>query len=268
MAAESSEPRSVYFDLQAGWGITKHIGGGAATRELASLCSIDSSFRVLVAGCGNGFSACTLARDLGCHLTGIDINPAMVERSTQRAQKMDLTERVTFREADAARLPFDAGQFDVVFSESVNSFIPEPIVAMREYSRVLNKGGRVGINECVWLVTPPSSLERYMERVMGARFLNANGGWDTLLQQAGFESSTASIRRMSPAQQWKSEMDQIDAGEMVRAWVSLPWTILTDATTRRWVLSTLAAPPAALRLFHYFGYGLFTATKPSDRSHM
>lgn len=266
MESESNESRSVYFDLQAGWGITKHIGGGAATRELASLCSIDCSSRVLVIGCGNGFSACTLARDLGCRLVGIDISPAMVERSTQRAQKMGLTETVSFREADATRLPFDTGQFDVVFSESVNAFVPEPATALREYLRVLAEGGRVGINECVWLVPPPSSLERYMERTMDARFLNADGGWDTLLREAGFEAPTTSIRKMSPVQQWKSELDQIDAGEMVRAWLSLPWTVLTDATTRRWVLSTLAAPPGALRLFHYFGYGLFTATKPAGRS--
>ena len=266
MEAESSEARSVYFDLQAGWGITKHIGGGAATRELASLCSIDSSSRVLVIGCGNGFSACTLARDFGCHLAGIDINPAMVDRATQRARKMELTETVIFQEADATRLPFDEGRFDVVFSESVNAFIPAPLSALREYCRVLAEGGRVGINECVWLVPPPASLERYMGRIMGARFLNADGGWDTLLRQAGFEAPTASIRKMSPVQQWKSELDQIDAGEMVRAWLSLPWTILTDATARRWVLSTLAAPPGALRLFHYFGHGLFTAMKPTDRS--
>jgi hypothetical protein len=62
-----------------------------------------------------------------------------------------------------------------------------------------------------------------------------------------------------------SEMDQIDAGDMMRAWFNLPWKVLTDATTRRWVLSTLAAPPSPLRLFHYFGYGLFTATKPTRR---
>ena len=266
MESESNESRSVYFDLQAGWGITKHIGGGAATGELAALCSINSSSRVLVIGCGNGFSACTLARDFGCRLVGIDISPAMVERSTHRAQKMELAERVAFQEADATHLPFDAGQFDVVFSESVNAFILEPAAALREYVRVLAEGGRVGINECVWLVPPPASLERYMKRIMGACFLSADGGWDMLLRQAGFEVPTASIRKMSPVQQWRSELDQIDAGEMVRAWLSLPWTVLTDATTRRWVLSTLAAPPGALRLFHYFGYGLFTATKPAGRS--
>jgi SAM-dependent methyltransferase len=179
---------------------------------------------------------------------------------------MELTDRVTFSEADATRLPFDEGRFDVVFSESVNAFIANPNAALREYFRVLVAEGRVGLNECVWLMPPPSSLERYMERIMGARFLNANGDWERLLRQAGFAEPTASIRRTSPIQQWMSELDQIDAGEMMHAWFSLPWAILTDATMRRWVLSVLAAPLGTLRLFHYFGYGLFTATKPSGAS--
>jgi len=266
LKAANAESRSIYFDLQAGWGVSKHLGGGAATRELASLCSIDAASDVLVAGCGNGFSACALAQSFGCRVIGIDINPAMVEQSAQHAQRLGLTERVAFRDADARALPFPEGQFDVVFSESVNSFIPEPTVALREYSRVLAEAGRVGINECVWLEPPPPGLARYMKRVMGARFLVAGDAWETLLGEAGFMSPTASIHRMTLMGQWKSEMEQLDARQVLRAWLTLPWTIAKDAESRRWLLSTLAAPPAAMRLLRYFGYGLFTATKPPRRT--
>jgi len=261
LEADSKEPRSVYFDLQAGWGVSKHIGGAAATRELASFCSIDGSSNVLVAGCGNGFSACMLARELGCKVVGVDINPAMVERSIQRARKMGLAKRTAFTEADATALPFVEEQFDVVFSESVNSFMLSPVSALREYRRVLVEGGRLGFNECVWLSPPPAGLKRYMERVTGARFLGMHDGWDALLWEAGFESPSVSIRRMSIVRQWQSEGEQLDAADVARAWLGLPRAIFTNADSRRWMLSTLAMPPSIVRLFHYFGYGLFTATK-------
>jgi len=201
-----------------------------------------------------------LAQEYGCRVVGIDINPAMVAKSTERAHKMGLAEKTTFGEASATALPFDVGQFDIVFSESVNSFIPGPVRALEEYLRVLSLGGRVGINECVWLTPPPEGLRRYMERVTGANFLNGED-WELLLRQAGFESGTASIHRTSTVRQWSSETEQLDVADVARAWLTLPWTVFTNADSRRWVLSTLAMPPSIMRLFHYFGYGLFSATK-------
>ena len=260
LEANNRASRSVYFDLQAGWGITKHIGGAVATRELARLCRIDDSTEVLIAGCGNGFSACMLAKEYGCRVVGIDINPAMVAKSTERARKMGLAGKTMFGEASATALPFDVGQFDIVFSESVNSFIPEPVRALEEYLRVLALGGRVGINECVWLAPPPEGLRRYMERVTGALFLNGDS-WESLLREAGFESLTASIHQTSTLRQWSSETEQLDLADVAHAWLTLPWAVLTNADSRRWVLSTLAMPASITRLFHYFGYGLFSATK-------
>jgi len=49
LEADNRASHSVYFDLQAGWGITKHIGGSTATRKLARLCRVDESSNVLIA---------------------------------------------------------------------------------------------------------------------------------------------------------------------------------------------------------------------------
>lgn len=48
-------------------------GGLISTRKLAELCRIDRTKKVLMVGCGTGFSACYIARKTGCEVMGIDI---------------------------------------------------------------------------------------------------------------------------------------------------------------------------------------------------
>ncbi|GAH92786.1 unnamed protein product [marine sediment metagenome] len=48
---EKAEPESFYFTIQASWGLTKHMGGLEATRELIEACHIDKDSYVLDVGC-------------------------------------------------------------------------------------------------------------------------------------------------------------------------------------------------------------------------
>ena len=60
-----SSKDSLYFEIQADFGITKHLGGLRATRELAELCHMEKGKSVLVVGCGIGATACYLAERYG-----------------------------------------------------------------------------------------------------------------------------------------------------------------------------------------------------------
>ena len=51
-----------------------HTRGREPTLVLAARAGIESSMRVLDVGCGIGGSARHLAREHGCHVTGIDLN--------------------------------------------------------------------------------------------------------------------------------------------------------------------------------------------------
>ena len=68
MPAKKPASESVYFDLQADWGITKHMGGLKATRELIELCHITRGHYVLVVGGGIGTTPVYLARQHGCRV--------------------------------------------------------------------------------------------------------------------------------------------------------------------------------------------------------
>ena len=76
-----------YFGLQAYWGVTKHMGGLKATRELIELCHIDEGKYVLDVGCGIGITPCYLAKRYGCRVVGVDISQKMVDRSKERAKR-------------------------------------------------------------------------------------------------------------------------------------------------------------------------------------
>lgn len=63
-----------FFDFAAEVGLTKHIGGVAATEMLIDLCHIGKGSKVLDVGCGVGVTACYLAKKWGCSVVGVDIS--------------------------------------------------------------------------------------------------------------------------------------------------------------------------------------------------
>lgn len=123
-----------------------HTGGLVSTRKLAELCRVDSTKKVLMVGCGEGFSACYLARKIGCEVVGIDIAELSIEKAKMRAIRQGISDRVEFRVGDAYVLPFEAGTFDAVITEFVSQFLDRGR-AFKEFARVLKPGGYVGINE-------------------------------------------------------------------------------------------------------------------------
>ncbi|AKB20750.1 class I SAM-dependent methyltransferase [Methanosarcina sp. WH1] len=102
--------------------------------------------KVLTVGCGNGFSACFLARKIGCNVVGIDIAELFIEEAKERARRQSVSERVEFRVADTYALPFEAGTFDAVITEFVSQFLDRGRT-FKEFAPVLKTEGYMGINE-------------------------------------------------------------------------------------------------------------------------
>ncbi len=260
--ATRQSPENPYFSLQADWGISKHLGGRTATCELADMCCVGAGTRVLIVGCGIGVTASFLAEHYGSMVTGIDISPGMVQRARERVRRRQLQDLVDIRQADATALRFADAVFDVVICESVNAFIPERELAMREYYRVLIPGGYLGINECVWLRDPPSSLRRYITRIMDAEFPTVTEtGWDEPVARAGFEVMFVVTRTTTIWRQWREELRQTDVRDFGRAWGRMLFSCPRDPACRRFVWDTLRMPPDAFRFLEYFGYQLCIGRK-------
>jgi ubiquinone/menaquinone biosynthesis C-methylase UbiE len=80
-----------------------HPGGLDATRDLARLCHVGTGSLVLDVASGTGESACFLAEEFGCKVTGIDHSDYMVETARRKAEERGL--KTEFKKGDAHDLP-------------------------------------------------------------------------------------------------------------------------------------------------------------------
>lgn len=103
--------------------------------------------KILNIGCGAGREAIALLRQ-GFEVTGIDLQPAMIEKSKENIQKEGLSGE--FFVMDATKLDFSENAFfHVLMVGSIISHIPrraKRIAALKEVQRVLKKNGYVIIS--------------------------------------------------------------------------------------------------------------------------
>ena len=108
---------------------------------LLDAAGVAAGQRVLDVACGTGIVARTAAGRVGPGgtVTGLDLNEAML--AVARRVRPDLT----WRQGDAAALPFESGTFDAVLSQMALMFFPDPAGALREMARVARPGGAVAV---------------------------------------------------------------------------------------------------------------------------
>jgi ubiquinone/menaquinone biosynthesis C-methylase UbiE len=256
-----SEIENTYFEVQAYWGMTKHLGGLKATERLIELCHIDRDKYVLVVGCGVGVTPCYLAQKHGCRVVGVDLSERMVARSQERAKRKGVNGRTEFKVADAQNLPFKDVTFDAVICESVNAFIENKPKALGEYVRVIKPGGHVGLNEVTWLKTPPPDLVKYLYRIMGAEFPTVNDGWKQLLESSGLRETAAFVYKTNALSQWADEVRQFEFLDFLRAWGKFLYLFIKSPDCRRFAKEALTFPKSIFSLFQYFGYGIYVGKK-------
>ena len=77
-------------------------------------------------------------------ITATDLNQAMIDQ----AASIGTSRPVTWRQADAMRLPFEGGSFDAVVCQFGSMFFPDRVAGYAEARRVLREGGTLLFN--VW----------------------------------------------------------------------------------------------------------------------
>jgi MPBQ/MSBQ methyltransferase len=120
-----------------------HLRGREATVELAERAALTPGLRVLDVGSGLGGSARYLASAHGVVATGIDLTPDYVDVARALADLMGLGDCVAFHQCSALQTPFDAGSFDVVWTEHVQMNVAEKEAFYAEIARVLVPRGRL-----------------------------------------------------------------------------------------------------------------------------
>jgi SAM-dependent methyltransferase len=110
--------------------------------RLCETIDLHAGERVLDVAAGNGNATLAAARQFA-EVTSTDYVAALLDRGKQRAAAENLA--VTFRQADAEALPFGDGSFDVALSVFGVMFTPDQVTSAAELSRVIRRGGRIGL---------------------------------------------------------------------------------------------------------------------------
>lgn len=178
------------------------------TRETVPLlmeaAGIRSGSQVLEIGSGPGHVAAMLVQ-VGASVAGVDFSSKMVEVARSRYPE------ITFEQADAEQLPFDADSFDAVVANFVVHHLARPETVFREVNRVLKRGGRFAF--AVWgAPEEQSSIGAFFGAVMAHHDLEElphgplfgvteRAVYEPLLTKAGLEDCQLSIHEVT----WKSD---------------------------------------------------------------
>ena len=120
-------------------------------------------YKVLDVAGGTGDIAFRIVEASGrlAHATVLDINGSMLGVGAERAEKKGLTPNLTFVEANAEDLPFEAGSFDAYTIAFGIRNVPRIDVALKEAHRVLKRGGRLLVLEFSEVTLP--MLDRFYD---------------------------------------------------------------------------------------------------------
>jgi len=107
-------------------------------RSLLDFAAVAAGERALDVACGPGIVAAGL-RARGAEVAAVDLTPAMLREARSSGARL--------ARADAVRLPFKDGSFDLVVCRNSFHHFPDPSAVASEVARVLRGGGRIAYED-------------------------------------------------------------------------------------------------------------------------
>lgn len=253
----TGDAEPTYLDIQAEVGITKHMGGFAATDTLHRLCHLDEAQEVLEVGCGIGVGPTYIVKRFGCRVVAVDISEKMLSWARQRARREGVVDRITFRKADIRELPFDDDRFDAVIVESVLAFVEDKEAAVRELIRVTKPGGYVGLNESYWIREPPAEILSQSIYIGSAIISEAE--WRAIWDAMPLEARTIEAFSLEAKQEVRDRIGWVGWRSILPAWGRVIKLLLSNPRARDAIKQQFDAPA---EMINTMGYGLFVGRKP------
>jgi SAM-dependent methyltransferase len=163
-----------------------HGGGKPVTVRLARLLDARPGLRVLDVGGGLGGPARTLAVEFGCDVTVVDLTESFVRAGRMLTARLGLDDRVRHEVGDALALRFDAGTFDVVWTQNSGMSIADKAALYRGFHRVLRPGGLLALQEPMAGPVQPPIYPLMWAREPSTSFLRPPAEMRALIAAAGF----------------------------------------------------------------------------------
>ncbi|RYE25299.1 MAG: methyltransferase domain-containing protein [Sphingobacteriales bacterium] len=112
-------------------------------RVLSQYANISKGDRVLDAGCGVGGSSLWMAKNIGCHVTGISLSANQIAQANESAAAEDLQDIANFEVQDFTATSYPNEYFDVIWGIESICHAPDKKLFLQEAHRLLKKGGRL-----------------------------------------------------------------------------------------------------------------------------
>jgi ubiquinone/menaquinone biosynthesis C-methylase UbiE len=178
--------REQFGRTAAGYVQSKGFAGGADLEEAVHLLKPTPEDSLLDVACGGGHTALFFA-PLVRSVVASDLTMAMLKKAQEFISEEGRVDNVMFREADAEDLPFPAGSFTMLTCRIAPHHFPDVPRALREFHRVLRRGGRLVIIDTL-LPDDPEIAEFYqtMEKMRDPTHVRAyrREEWTEMLQEA------------------------------------------------------------------------------------
>jgi SAM-dependent methyltransferase len=164
-----------------------HTRGRPATLELAKAAGLKPDMRVLDLGSGVGGPARTLAAEIGCAVTGLDLVADYCRAARRLSWLTGLDDRVRFVCGSALQAPFADGSFDLLWTQHAAMNIADKKRLYGECARLLVPCGRLALNDIVAGPAGPPHFPQPWARDPATSFLASADELRGRLAVAGFQ---------------------------------------------------------------------------------
>jgi SAM-dependent methyltransferase len=127
-----------------------HVGGMAASADLAKRGSVVAGMRGVDMCCGLGAAMRFLVRTLNVEsMVGVDVTPRNVERGQERCRVEGLDGRVQLLLADATETGLPPASADFIWAEDAWCYVPDKAKLVAEAARLVRPGGTIAFTDWV-----------------------------------------------------------------------------------------------------------------------
>jgi ubiquinone/menaquinone biosynthesis C-methylase UbiE len=130
-------------------------------RALGFIDGINNNSKIADLGCGTGGQTVTLAQNTKAEITALDLFPTFINKLKEQVGNLNLSDRVECLVGSMDDLPFNADEFDVIWSEGAIYNIGFK-KGLDYWRRFIKTGGYIAVTEASWFTeNRPEEIELF-----------------------------------------------------------------------------------------------------------